>query len=179
MREVNPDGVIVSDQGVFHYLRENAPELELHVSTQANASSWLTVQSWQKQGAALCVLAREVSFTELEEIRKKCPDIKLEIFVHGAMCMTYSGRCLLSNYLAERGANQGNCAHSCRWNYKVLARTREGVEVTITPDNKNNYDFFLEEQYRPGEFMKIEEDDSGSYILNSKNLCLMPKLNEY
>ena len=116
MREVNPDGVIVSDQGVFHYLRENAPELELHVSTQANASSWLTVQSWQKQGAALCVLAREVSFTELEEIRKKCPDIKLEIFVHGAMCMTYSGRCLLSNYLAERGANHSNCAHSCRWN---------------------------------------------------------------
>ncbi len=179
VREVNPDGVIVSDQGVFHYLRENAPELELHVSTQANACSWLTVQSWQKQGAALCVLAREVSFTELEEIRKKCPDIKLEIFVHGAMCMTYSGRCLLSNYLAERGANQGNCAHSCRWNYKVLARTKEGVEVTITPDNKNNYDFFLEEQYRPGEFMKIEEDDSGSYILNSKDLCLMPKLNEY
>lgn len=179
VRQVNPDGVIVSDQGVFHYLRENAPELELHVSTQANACSWLTVQSWAKQGAKLCVLAREVSFDELTEIREKCPDIKLEAFVHGAMCMTYSGRCLLSNYLAERGANQGNCAQSCRWNYKVRARRKDGEEVDITPDNKDDFDFYLEEEFRPGELMKLEEDDRGSYILNAKDLCLMPKLDEY
>ena len=179
VRKVEPDGVIVSDPGVFHFLKTHAPELELHVSTQANACSWLTVQSWQSQGASLCVMAREVSFAELVEIREKCPDIKLEAFVHGAMCMTYSGRCLLSNYLAERGANQGNCAQSCRWNYKVLARTKEGVEVEITPDNKDNFDFFLEEEYRPGELMKIEEDERGSYILNAKDLCLMPKLDEY
>lgn len=179
VRKVEPDGLIVSDPGVFHYVREHAPELELHVSTQANACSWLTVQSWQKQGASLCVMAREVSFAELVEIREKCPDIKLEAFVHGAMCMTYSGRCLLSNFLAERGANQGNCAQSCRWNYKVLARTKDGTEVEITPDNKDDYDFFLEEQYRPGELMKIEEDERGSYIMNAKDLCLMPKLDDY
>ncbi|MCK5446415.1 MAG: U32 family peptidase, partial [Rhodospirillaceae bacterium] len=179
VRTVNPDGVIVSDPGVFHYLKEHAPELELHVSTQANACSWLTVESWHKQGASLCVLAREVSFEELSEIRTKCPDIKLEAFVHGAMCMTYSGRCLLSNYLAERGANQGNCAQSCRWSYKVLARTKDGTEVEITPDNKDSFDFYLEEEYRPGELMKIEEDDRGSYIMNAKDLCLMGKLDDY
>ena len=177
--KVKPDGVIVSDQGVFHYLREHAPHLDLHVSTQANACSWLTVQSWRSMGAKLCVLAREVSFEELSEIREKCPDIKLEAFIHGAMCMTYSGRCLLSNYLAERGANQGNCAQSCRWNYKVRARRKDGEEVDITPDNKDDFDFYLEEEFRPGELMKIEEDDRGSYILNAKDLCLLPKLDEY
>jgi len=179
VRTVSPDGVIVSDPGVFHYLREHAPELDLHVSTQANSCSWLTVQSWARQGAQLCVLAREVSFEELTEIREKCPDIKLEAFVHGAMCMTYSGRCLLSNYLAERGANQGNCAQSCRWNYKVRARRKDGQEIEITPDNKDDFDFFLEEEFRPGELMKLEEDERGSYILNAKDLCLMPKLDEY
>lgn len=179
IRKVKPDGVIIADQGVFHYLSENAPELDLHVSTQANACSWLTVKSWQAQGAKLCVLAREVSFEELTEIREKCPDIKLEAFVHGAMCMTYSGRCLLSNYLAERGANQGNCAQSCRWNYKVRARRKDDAEVFITPENKDDFDFFLEEEFRPGELMKLEEDERGSYILNAKDLCLMPKLDEY
>jgi len=179
VRRVKPDGVIVSDPGVFHYLKEHAPELELHVSTQANACSWLTVESWRKQGAELCVLAREVSFGELVEIREKCPEIKLEAFVHGAMCMTYSGRCLLSNFLAERGANQGNCAQSCRWNYRVLARTKDGQDIEITPDNKDNFDFFLEEEYRPGELMPIEEDERGSYIMNAKDLCLMPKLDDY
>ncbi len=179
VRRVAPDGVIVSDPGVFHYLREHAPELALHVSTQANACSWLTVQSWANQGAELCVLAREVSFEELTEIRAKCPDIKLEAFVHGAMCMTYSGRCLLSNYLAERGANQGNCAQSCRWSYKVLARKKDGEQVEITPENKDDFDFYLEEEYRPGELMKIEEDDRGSYIMNAKDLCLMGKLDDY
>jgi len=179
VRKVAPDGVIVSDTGVFYYLKEHAPELKLHVSTQANACSWLTVNSWSLQGADLCVLAREVSFSELTEIRSKCPDIKLETFVHGAMCMTYSGRCLLSNYLAERGANQGNCAQSCRWSYKVLARKKTGEDITITPENKDEFDFYLEEEFRPGELMKIEEDDRGSYIMNAKDLCLMGKLDDY
>jgi len=179
VRKVAPDGVIVSDPGVFHYLKQNAPEIDLHVSTQANACSWLTVESWGAQGAKLCVLAREVSFAELGEIRAKCPDIKLEAFVHGAMCMTYSGRCLLSNYLAERGANQGNCAQSCRWSYKVLARKKTGEEVAITPDNKDDFDFYLEEEFRPDELMKIEEDDRGSYIMNAKDLCLMGVLDQY
>ncbi|TCS62538.1 U32 family peptidase [Varunaivibrio sulfuroxidans] len=181
-RDAGVDGLIVSDPGVFHYVRQNAPDLELHVSTQANVCSWLTVQSWAAQGADLCVLAREVSFVELAEIRQKCPDIKLEVFVHGAMCMTYSGRCLLSNFLAERGANQGNCAQSCRWNYKVIARRKarckDGAEVEITPDNRDDFDFYIEEQYRPGELMPIEEDARGAYILNAKDLCLMGKLDD-
>ncbi len=181
VRAVQPDGVIISDPGVFQYVRERAPEIPLHVSTQANIASWLTTQFWQGQGADLVVLAREVSFPELEEIREKCPDIKLEAFVHGAMCMTYSGRCLLSNFMAERGANQGNCANSCRWNYKFHMRLKDGTvqELIVDEDNHDMFEFLLEEGVRPGEFLPIQEDERGSYILNSKDLCLMPKLDDY
>jgi putative protease len=181
IRTMQPDGVIVSDLGVFHYLAEHAPELELHVSTQANVVSWLTVKSWQSQGADLCVMAREVSFDELAEIREKCPDIRLETFVHGAMCMTYSGRCLLSNYMAERGANQGSCAHSCRWKYNLKVTRPDGSigTIEINDKNMNEFSFFLEEEFRPGELYPIEEDASGSYILNSRDLNLMPRLAEY
>ncbi|MCP4317999.1 MAG: peptidase U32 [Hyphomicrobiales bacterium] len=181
VRRVNPDGLIIADPGVFQYVKDHAPELPLHISTQSNVASWLSVKFWQKQGAELCVLAREVSFSELEEIRKKCPDIKLEAFVHGAMCMTYSGRCLLSNFMAERGANQGNCANSCRWNYKLHLRLKDGSheELNITDDNREMFEFLLEEGCRPGELMPIEEDVRGSYILNSKDLCIMPRLNDY
>lgn len=181
IREMRPDGVIVSDLGVFHYLKKHAPELELHISTQANVVSWLTVSSWQEQGADLIVLAREVSFDELREIRKRCPDIRLEAFVHGAMCMTYSGRCLLSNYMAERGANQGSCAHSCRWNYKLKITLPDGSlgSVDINDKNMNDFSYYLEEMFRPGELYPIEEDANGSYILNSRDLNLMPHLKEY
>lgn len=181
IREMKPDGVIVSDLGVFHYLAEHAPELELHVSTQANVVSWLTVKSWQSQGAELCVMAREVSFEELSEIRERCPDIRLETFVHGAMCMTYSGRCLLSNYMAERGANQGSCAHSCRWKYNLKVTRPDGSIGTVEINDKNmsEFSFFLEEEFRPGELYPIEEDSSGSYILNSRDLNLMPQLADY
>jgi len=181
IRKVQPDGVIVADPGVFQYLKDNAPELERHISTQANIVSWLTVDYWKKQGADLCVLAREASFAELAEIREKVSDIKLEAFVHGAMCMTYSGRCLLSNFMAERGANQGNCAHSCRWKYDLKVRTKDGEEKTIgiTDQNMEDFEFFLEEEYRPGEIYPIEEDGHGSYIMNSKDLCLMPVLDDY
>ncbi len=181
IRAMKPDGVIVSDLGVFHFLRNNAPELELHVSTQANVVSWLTVQSWKEQGASLVVLAREVSFDELAEIRQKCPDVRLETFVHGAMCMTYSGRCLLSNYMAERGANQGSCAHSCRWKYNLKVTRPDGSvgTIEINDNNMGEFSFFLEEEFRPGELYPIEEDEQGSYILNSRDLNLMPRLNEY
>lgn len=181
VRQVKPDGLIIADPGVFQYVKERAPELELHISTQANLCSWLSVKFWEAQGASLCVMAREVSFDELKEIREKCPDIKLETFIHGAMCMTYSGRCLLSNYMVERGANQGNCANSCRWKYKVHMKLKDGTvkELHLTEENKELFDFFLEEECRPGELMPLEEDDRGSYILNAKDLCLMPKLNEY
>ncbi|MEP0154169.1 U32 family peptidase C-terminal domain-containing protein [Pseudophaeobacter sp.] len=181
VRKVRPDGLIIADPGVFQYVKDRAPELPLHISTQSNICSWLSVKFWQDQGADLCVLAREVSFSELKEIREKCPDIKLEAFVHGAMCMTYSGRCLLSNFMAERGANQGNCANSCRWNYSFRMRLKDGTvqDLQITDDNADMFEFLLEEGCRPGELMPIEEDARGSYILNSKDLCIMPKLNEY
>lgn len=181
VRKVKPDGLIIADPGIFGFVREMAPELELHISTQANVCSWLSVDFWKKQGASLVVLAREVSFQELTEIREKCPDIKLEAFVHGAMCMTYSGRCLLSNFMSERGANQGNCANSCRWNYKVHVKLKDGrsEEVTITDENRDMFEFLLEEGERPNELLPIEEDERGSYILNSKDLCIMPRLNDY
>ncbi len=181
IRKVAPDGVIVADPGVFHFVKNAAPELKIHISTQANVCSWLSVQFWQALGASLVVLAREVSFEELKEIRAKCPDIKLETFIHGAMCMTYSGRCLLSNYMAERGANQGNCANSCRWNYKLKIRLKDGSlkELELNDQTREFFDFLIEEEHRSGEAMLLEEDDRGSYILNAKDLCLMPRLDEY
>jgi U32 family peptidase len=181
IRKVGPDGVIVADPGVFHFVKTAAPELAIHISTQANVCSWLSVKFWQDLGAGLVVLAREVSFEELAEIRGRCPDIKLEAFVHGAMCMTYSGRCLLSNYMAERGANQGNCANSCRWNYKLKVRLKDGTlkELELSEETRELFEFFIEEENRPGQDMLLEEDERGSYILNAKDLCLMPRLNEY
>lgn len=181
VEKVNPDGLIISDPGVFQFVKERAPDLELHISTQANVCSWLTVDFWEKQGASLVVMAREVSFEELSIVREKCPNIKIETFVHGSMCMTYSGRCLLSNFMSERGANQGSCAHSCRWGYKMKIKLKDNTEheIEINEDNKDLFDFFLEEEIRPGELMPFEEDMAGSYILNSKDLCLLPKLDEY
>ncbi len=181
IRKVSPDGLIIADPGVFQYVRKRAPEIPLHISTQANVCSWLSVKFWQDQGASLVVLAREVSYPELAEIREKCPDVKLEAFIHGAMCMTYSGRCLLSNFMAERGANQGNCANSCRWNYGVRMRLKDGTveDLNITPENADLFEFLLEEGCRPGELMPIEEDGRGSYIMNSRDLCLLPKLDDY
>ncbi|WP_179188821.1 U32 family peptidase [Kiloniella majae] len=181
IKAIKPDGVIIADPGIFQYVKDNAPELELHISTQANICSWISVDFWQKQGASLCVLAREVNYQELCEIREKCPNIKLEAFVHGAMCMTYSGRCLLSNFMAERGANQGNCANSCRWHYKVHMKLKDGTvkELNLSEENLELFEFMMEEECRQGELMPIEEDERGSYILNSKDLCLMPKLHDY
>lgn len=181
IKQVEPDGVLIADPGIFSYLKEQLPNLPLHISTQANVCSWISVDFWQKQGASLCVLAREVSFSELKEIKEKCPNIKLEAFVHGAMCMTYSGRCLLSNFMAERGSNQGSCAHSCRWNYKLNIKINEDkyYDLLINDNNKDLFDFALEEEFRPGEYFPIEEDNKGSYILNSKDLCLMPVLDDY
>ena len=156
LKVLNPDGVIVADPGVFDLVGQLAPEIPRHISTQANVCSYLTVGYWEKQGAALCVLGREVPLSEMREIRKMCPNIRLEAFVHGAMCISYSGRCLLSNLMTGRSANKGNCAHSCRWKYKT----------------------YLEEETRPGEFFELDEDNHGAYVMNSRDLCLMPRLNE-
>ena len=156
IKELNPDGIIVSDPGVFQYVYDRIPNLPIHISTQANVSSYLTVNFWKNMGAKLCVLSRETSFKEILEIKQKCPDIKLEMFIHGAMCISYSGRCLISAFMASRSANHGACAHSCRWKYKM----------------------YLEEEERPNQFFPIEEDNRGTYFFNSKDLCLMPKLNK-
>ena len=155
IRYLNPDALIVSDPGVISWVRENHPDIPIHISTQANICSARSVKFWKKAGASLCVLAREVSHAEFKTIRAACPDIKLEIFVHGAMCMAYSGRCLLSNFITGRPANRGACAQLCRWNYDVILREHDtGIE------------------------MPIDEDEHGAYILNSKDLCLMPRLAE-
>ncbi len=150
---LKPDALIVADPGVLTWVREHHPNMPIHISTQANICSAASVKFWQNAGASLCVLAREVSHKEFISIRRACPDIKLEIFVHGAMCMAYSGRCLLSNFITGRPANRGACAQLCRWKYDVVLRESEtGIEMPIT------------------------EDERGAYIMNSKDLCLMPRL---
>ena len=166
LKELNPDGVIVADPGVFGYIKEQLPHLPLHISTQANVCSTLTVKYWQSQGASLCVLGRETPLSEIAEIRKDCPDIRLETFVHGALCVSYSGRCLLSNFLTGRSANKGNCAHTCRWKYKVY-------EKESLPDS-----VYIEEETRAGQLMELCEDEHGTYIMNSRDLCWLPRLNE-
>ena len=152
---LTPDALIVADPGVMMWVREHHPEIPIHISTQANICSAESVKFWQAAGARLCVLAREVSHDEFKLIREKCPDIGLEIFIHGAMCMSYSGRCLLSNFITGRPANRGACAQLCRWKYDVILRECEsGIE------------------------MPIEEDARGAYIMNSRDLCLMPRLRD-
>lgn len=180
LKKLMPDGVLVADPGVFYYLKENAPELNRFVSTQANICSAQTVKFWQSMGAKLCVLGREVTFAEMKEIREQCPDVELECFMHGAMCMSYSGRCLISNFLADRSANKGKCAHCCRWHYKLHIRLKDGTvkELVINDENKDNFEYLLEEDFRPGEYYEVVEDEHGSYILNSKDMCMMPRLND-
>ena len=152
---LRPDALIVADPGVMMWVREHFPDMPIHISTQANICSAESVKFWQNAGASLCVLAREVPHSEFKIIREKCPDIGLEIFVHGAMCMSYSGRCLLSNFITGRPANRGACAQLCRWKYDVILREHEsGIE------------------------MPIDEDDHGAYIMNARDLCLMPRLRE-
>ncbi|TCW37294.1 putative protease [Thermohydrogenium kirishiense] len=144
------DAVIVSDLGVFSVIKDVAPKLEIHISTQANNVNYRSAIFWHELGAKRIVLARELSLKEIKEIREKTPDdLELEVFVHGAMCISYSGRCLLSNYLTGRDANKGECTHPCRWKY------------------------YLVEEKRPGQYMSIEEDDRGTYIMNSKDLCMI------
>lgn len=168
LKDLNPDGVIVADPGVFARIQEEIPTLPLHISTQANVCSTLTVNFWKKQGASLCVLGREVPLTEIKEIRENCPDIKLETFVHGALCVSYSGRCLLSNFMTGRSANKGNCAHSCRWRYKIYE------SEPCHPNDDSTY--YIEEETRQGELMRIDEDENGTYIMNSRDLCWLPRL---
>lgn len=158
IQEIRPlgfDAVLIADPGMFSLMREYAPEIPIHISTQANNVNYLSACMWHSLGAKRVVLAREMSLSEIAEIRKRTPaDLELEAFVHGAMCVSYSGRCLLSNYMTQRDANQGACSHPCRWNYS------------------------LTEQTRPGEYMDIFENERGSFIFNSKDLCMIRHIPE-
>ncbi len=148
LNQLGVDGLIVSDPGVLSIIKEEKIDIPAHLSTQANAVNWASVRFWAEQGIERVILARELSREEIQEIRQKT-EISLEIFIHGSMCISYSGRCLLSNYMVGRDANRGKCAHSCRWQY------------------------YLVEEKRPGEYYPVFEDKQGSYIMNSKDLCLI------
>ena len=149
------DAIIISDLGAFSIVREVAPELDIHVSTQANNTNYASANMWYKLGAKRVILARDLSFEEIKEIRSKTPsDMEIECFVHGAMCVSYSGRCLLSNYLTHRDSNRGACSHPCRWKY------------------------YLMEEKRPGEYMPVFENERGTFIFNSKDLCMIEHIPE-
>lgn len=148
LESIGVDAIIVADLGIFLLAKRVAPNLELHVSTQANTTNYLTTEFWKEQGATRVVVAREVSIVDIKTMKEKA-DIEIEAFVHGAMCISYSGRCLLSNYFTTRDANRGQCTQACRWKYSLV------------------------EENRPGEYYPIEEDQHGTYIFNSKDLCLL------
>ena len=155
LNEMGADGIIVSDPGVVMLARSEVPALEVHLSTQANTTNWASAVYWYNQDVKRIILARELSLNEIKEIRTKTPDeLKLEVFVHGAMCISYSGRCLLSNYMSFRDSNRGECTHPCRWKY------------------------YLMEEKRAGEYLPVFEDERGTYIFNSKDLCMIHKIPE-
>lgn len=155
LKEIKPDALIISDPGMFMIAQEVCPEIEVHISTQANNTNYQTYLFWWQQGAKRVVSARELSLAEIGEIRKKIPDeMEIESFIHGAMCISYSGRCLLSNYFTGRDGNQGACTHPCRWKYAVV------------------------EEKRPGEYLPVYENERGTYIFNSKDLCMIEYIPE-
>lgn len=155
LKEIGPDALIISDPGMFTIAKEECPEIDIHISTQANNTNYLTYQFWQKQGATRVVSARELSLQEIKEIRAHIPEeMEIESFIHGAMCISYSGRCLLSNYFTGRDANHGACTHPCRWKYAVV------------------------EEKRPGEYLPVYENERGTFIFNSKDLCMIEYIPE-
>lgn len=155
LKEIRPDALIISDPGVFMIAREVCPEIDILISTQANNTNYGTYQFWHQLGARRVVTARELSMAELKKIREKAPaDLEMETFIHGAMCISYSGRCLLSNYFTGRDANRGACTHPCRWKYAIVEETR------------------------PGEYMPVYENERGTYIFNSKDLCMIEHIPE-
>ena len=152
--DANVDAVIISDLGIFSFVHSNFPNLEIHISTQANTTNSYSAQMWKRLGATRVVLARELDIDEIRKISRDNPDLELEAFVHGAMCISYSGRCLLSNYLTNRDSNHGECVQACRWKYSVI------------------------EEQRPDDKFDLEEDERGTYIFNSKDLCLIDYLDQ-
>jgi len=168
MEDLRPDAIIVSDPGVIHLSQQYCSSVPVHLSTQANTVNWASVKFWYEQGVRRIILSRELSIEEISEIRNAVPDIELESFVHGAICVAYSGRCLLSNYFTHRDPNQGTCTHSCRWNYKVYGEKDFSEDTTYQMLDGN---YFIEEKDRPGQLLPIDEDENGTYIMNSRDLC--------
>ena len=157
---LKPDALIMADPGLIDMIRSTWPDMPIHLSVQANTVNYAAVRFWQKLGISRVILSREISLDDIAEIRQQCPDMELEVFVHGALCVAYSGRCMLSGYFNHRDPNQGTCTNSCRWDYKV--------KPTTTDPSGDVY--LLEEGTRPGNLMPIEEDEHGTYIMNSKDL---------
>ncbi len=186
--QMKPDALIMSDPGLIMMVRDRWPDMPVHLSVQANAVNFATVKFWQNQGLKRIILSRELSLKEIREIREACPDIELEVFVHGALCIAYSGRCLLSGYLNHRDSNQGNCTNACRWLYQIneAKATPEGDYQLLEPEQRRPPElditaerqsgdvedrvFLLEEPNRPGELMPAFEDEHGTYIMNSRDL---------
>lgn len=155
LKSIEPDAIIISDPGMFTIAKEVMPDIDIHISTQANNTNYATFNFWRQLGARRVVTARELSLAEIKEIRENIPnDMEIETFIHGAMCISYSGRCLLSSFMAGRDANQGACTHPCRWKYAVM------------------------EESRPGEYMPVYENERGTYIFNSKDLCMIEHIPE-
>ena len=165
--ELGPDALIMADPGLIGLVRERWPDLPVHLSVQANTVNHAAVRFWAGVGIRRVILSRELSLEEIAEIRQACPDTELEVFVHGALCVAYSGRCLLSGYFNHRDPNQGTCSNSCRWDYKVKAAEENGTGDAV-PLNQRVW--LLEEGTRPGQLMPVEEDEHGTYVLNSKDL---------
>ncbi len=189
---MKPDALIMADPGLIMMVKDRWPEAEIHLSVQANTVNYAGVKFWQRQGISRVILSRELSLDEIEEIKQQCPEMEIEVFVHGALCIAYSGRCLLSGYFNRRDPNQGTCTNACRWQYKVHETdSNDAGDVTLATNNSSkvgechsltsaaggvvrnscaNDSYLLEDVTRPGEYMEINEDEHGTYIMNSKDL---------
>jgi putative protease len=191
--ELGPDALIMADPGLIMMVREKWPDMPVHLSVQANTVNYAAVKFWQREGIERVILSRELSLDEVEEIRQQCPDIELEVFVHGALCIAYSGRCLLSGYFNHRDPNQGTCTNSCRWDYRTV-EAEENAEGVFKPTqtvaaparaeigNGKRHPladgvYMLEEKGRPGEHTTITEDEHGTYIMNSRDLRAIEHVN--
>ncbi|SIT70371.1 putative protease [Ectothiorhodosinus mongolicus] len=172
--ELQPDALIMADPGLIMLVREKWPEMRVHLSVQASTVNAAAVRFWQHMGLKRVILSRELSLNEIEQIRQECPDMELEVFVHGAMCIAYSGRCLLSGFFNHRDANQGTCTNACRWQYQLQPAASDAtgdlVPMRTERHPQANQPFLLEESERPGQWMPMEEDEHGTYILNATDL---------
>ena len=172
-----PDALIMADPGLVSLVKERHPHVPIHLSVQANVMNWAAVKFWHKVGVSRIILSRELSIEEIKEIKNQVPEMELEAFVHGAICIAHSGRCLLSNYFGHRDANQGLCTNACRWPYKLYAKPQLEEE---DPQNRLELlaDFYLEEKERPGQMMRIDEDEHGTYIMNARDLMAIEHLKD-